>query len=84
MKVQKWLRSRISFVTLEHYDACVKKDLSEKAKCAMLKSMFSFLHQDISGRNVDGTGTSEVSEVVLVDSDPTQDYDPDLYKCDCH
>ena len=44
----------------------------------MLKSMFSFLHQDISGRNVDGTGPSEVSEVVLVDSDPTQDYDPDL------
>ena len=48
----------------------------------MLKSMFSFLHQDISGRNVDGTGPSEVSEVVLVDFDPTQDYDPDLYKCE--
>ena len=53
-----------SFVNLEHYDACAKKDSSQKEKSAMLRSILCFVNRD--DRDVDGPAQE------------SQENDPDL------
>lgn len=66
--------------TLEHYDACSRRDLAERKKKAMQKNMFAFLqHNTGDNRNVDCSGSIEKA---VVDCNPDKDEndisDPDL------
>ena len=68
--------------TLEHYDACSRKDLAERKKKTLQRNMFAFLqHNTGDNRNVDCSGSIEKAKDV-VDCNPDKDEndisDPDL------
>lgn len=68
--------------TLEHYDACSRKDLAERKKKTLQRNMFAFLqHNTGDNWNVDCSGSIEKAKDV-VDCNPDKDEndigDPDL------